>query len=131
MSMLGSFLLPFRHLTFDHSWIDPVAPHLIIRAFPLQLPQQTPIPLLERFWGRAITFRQPALEDLKAPQERQPIRVQPDRLRGLEHQRPGHEMTQRQRVDLLDYTRWGLAPQMRRLGRPPWVLVGLLLVIYQ
>ena len=40
-------------------------------------------------------------------------------------------MTQRQRIDLLDHTRWGLAPQMRRLGRPPRVLVGLLLVIDQ
>ena len=81
--MLGPFLLPFRHLTLDHSRIDPVAPHLTIRAFPLQLPQQPSIPLLERFRSRAVTFRQPALEDLKVPQERQPIRVQPDRLRGL------------------------------------------------
>ena len=37
-------------------------------------------------------------------------------------------MAQRQRIDLLDHPRRRLAPQLRRLGRPPWVLVGLLLV---
>ena len=26
--MLGSFLLPFRHLSLDHPWIDPVATRL-------------------------------------------------------------------------------------------------------
>src|SRR5271166_5448718 len=71
--MLGSFLLPFRHLAFDNSRIDPVPPHLIIGALRLQLPQQTLIPLLQRLGSRAIAFRQPALEDLEAPQKRQPI----------------------------------------------------------
>jgi len=40
-------------------------------------------------------------------------------------------MTQCQRIDLLDHTGRRLAPQVRRLGRPPRVLVGLLLVIDQ
>ncbi len=51
------------------------------------------------------------------------------RLGGLEHQRPNHEMTQRQRLNLLNHSRWRLAPQLRRLGRPPRVLMGLLLVV--
>ena len=81
--MLGSFLLPFRHLTLDHSRIDSVSPHLSsVRS--VAAPTITLIPLLERFRSRAVTFRQPALEDLEAPQEGQPIRVQPDRRRGLD-----------------------------------------------
>src|SRR5512135_2860184 len=126
--MLRSFLLELRHLSLDHPRIDPVAPYLVIRALLLHLPQQPPIPLLEPSRGRAVTFRQPALEDLEAPQEREPIRVEPRRPGRLEHQRPDHEMPQRHRVDLLDHTGWRLAPQVRRLGRSPRVLVGLLLV---
>jgi hypothetical protein len=37
-------------------------------------------------------------------------------------------VAQRQSVDLLDHPGGRLAPQLRRLGRPPRVLVGLLLV---
>ena len=40
-------------------------------------------------------------------------------------------MPQRQRIDLLNHPRRALAPQVRRLGRSPWVLVGLLLVVDQ
>ena len=93
--MLGSFLFPFRHLALDNSRIDPVPPHLIIGALRLQLPQQTLIPLLQRLGSRALTFRQPALEDLEAPQKGQPIRVQAHRRGGLKHQRAGQEMPQR------------------------------------
>ena len=123
--MLRSFLLKFRHLSLNHPGIDPVPPHRIIGALVLHLPEQPLIPRREALGCRAITLRQPTLQDLEAPQERQPIRVQPGRLRRLKQQRPGHEMTQRQGIDLLDHTRRRLAPQMRRLGRTPRVLVGL------
>ena len=124
--MPGTFLLPFRHLSLDHTRIDSVPPR--VGTLQLHLPEQAAIPLRERLRTRAVTFRQPALEDLEAPQERQPIGVQPGRRRRLEHQRPDHEMAQRQRINLLDHPRTRLAPQLRRLGRPPRVLVGLLLV---
>src|SRR5512135_2463564 len=114
-SMLRSFLLELRHLSLDHPRIDPVAPYLVIRALLLHLPQQPPIPLLEPSRGRTVTCRQPALEAPEAPHEREPIRVEPRRPGRLAHQRPDHEMPQRHRVDLLDHTRWRLAPQVRRL----------------
>src|SRR5271157_1727601 len=129
--MLGSFLFPFRHLALDNSWIDAVPPHLVIGALHLQLPQQTSIPLFQRLGSRAITFRQPALENLEAPQKGQPIRVQAHGRGGLKHQRASYEMPQRQRIDLLNHPCRRLAPQVRRLGRSPWVLVGLLLVVDQ
>src|SRR5512135_83345 len=108
--MPRAFLLKFRHLSLDYPGIDPVPPYRIIGTLMLHLPEQALIPRLEASGRRAVTLRQPTLQDLQAPQERQPIRVQPDRPGRLEHQRPGHEMTQRQRVDLLDHTRRGLAP---------------------
>ncbi len=91
-AMLGSFLLPFRHLPLDHPWIDPVPSHRVVSALRLHFPQQPAIPLLEPLWGRAVTFRQPALEDLEAPEKRQPIWVQAYGCGGLNHQRAGHEM---------------------------------------
>src|SRR5512144_3078131 len=127
--MLGSFLLELRHLSLDHPGIDPVPPYRIIGALVLHLPEQALIPRLETLGRRAVALWQPTLQDLEAAQERQPIRVQTDRLGRLEHQRSRHEMTQRQGIDLLDHPRWGLAPQMRRRGRTPRILMRLLLVI--
>ena len=40
-------------------------------------------------------------------------------------------MTQRQRIDLLDHPRRGLASHLCRLGRPPRIMMGLLLIIDQ
>jgi hypothetical protein len=40
-AMFGAFFLPFQYFPFDDSWIDSVAPHLIIRSFTLKLRQQT------------------------------------------------------------------------------------------
>ena len=123
--MLGLFLLPFRHLTLDHSRIDPVAPHLTIRAFPCNSHNN---PRYHCSNASAVELYIPATgtEDLKAPQERQPIRVQLDRLRGFEHQRLGHEMTEGERIDLLDHTRWG--PLRRCAGlvvrRGSWWVFG-------
>ncbi len=104
--MLGSFLLPFRHLSLDHTRINSIAPRL--NALLLHLPEQPAIPLRERLRIRAVTFRQSALENLETPQERQPIRVQAHGPGGLKHQRACHEMPQRQRIDLLDHSRRGL-----------------------
>lgn len=69
MAVLGSLLLPFRHLPFDDSWIDSVPPYFVIGTLPLHLSQQTLIPLLESFGSGAIALWQAALQDLKTPQE--------------------------------------------------------------
>src|SRR4051812_42477658 len=46
MSMLGSFLPPFRHLPLDHPRVDPVAAP--VGALHLHLPEDPPIPRRER-----------------------------------------------------------------------------------
>src|SRR3982751_4273390 len=124
--MLGSFLLPLRHLPFDHPRIDPVASW--VGTLTLHLPEQPPVPRLERFGRLAVAFGEAAFQDLETPRKRQPVRVETDRRGGLEHQRPNDEMTQRQRIEFLDHTRGRLAPKLRRLGRTPWVVVRLLFV---
>ncbi len=68
--MLGTFLIPFRHLSLNHARIDPVPPQL--RPLPLQLPEQAFIPRLERCGRLAVAFRKPAFQDLETPGERQP-----------------------------------------------------------
>ena len=124
--MLGTFLLPFRHLSLDHARIDPIAAR--VGPLPLHLPEQGLIPCLEGCGRRAVAFRHAAFQNLETPGERQSVRIEVHRRGGLEPQRPAHEMAQRQRVDLLDHTRRCLAPQLRRLGRTTRVLVRLLLV---
>jgi len=63
--MMGTFLLPFRHLSLDHTRIDPVAAR--ISPLGLHLPEQPFIPRLERFASLADTFRQSVLQDLETP----------------------------------------------------------------
>src|SRR5271163_1944533 len=130
-AMLGSFFLPFRHLPLDHPWIDSIAPCLIIGSLFLKFPEQTAIPFLERSRRGAVALWQPALEDLEASQEREPIRVKIYCLCRLEHQGSHHEMAQRKRINLLDYARWSLASQLRWFGCTPRVVMGLLLVKHQ
>src|SRR4051794_33070034 len=70
LAMLRSLLLPLGNLPLDHTRIDPVA----TRADPLvlDLPEQPPIPRIESDRRPGVTFRQPALQDLERPGERQP-----------------------------------------------------------
>ena len=73
--MLGTFLLPFRHLSLNHARIDPVPPRL--RPLPLQFPEQAFIPRLERCGRLAVAFRKPAFQDLETLGERQPVGSSP------------------------------------------------------
>ena len=79
--MFGTFLLPFRHLTFDHPWIDPVAPRL--RALSLHFPKQAFVPGLKARGRRGLALGQPTFQDMETSGERQPIRVEVDRRRGV------------------------------------------------
>ena len=125
--MFGSLLFPFGHLLLDDPWIDSIAARFDLLL--LHFPKQTFVPRLKRLGRPRIAFRQTALEDLEAPRKRKSIRVQVN-LRGrFKHQRPNHEMGQRQRVQLLDDARRSFAPQVRRFGRTARVLVSLLLII--
>jgi hypothetical protein len=124
--MVGTFLLPFRHLPLDHARIDSVAAR--VGLFVLHLPEQAAIPRLKRLGRPRVTLGQAAFQDLETPGERQPIRVHAHRGGGLEHQRPDHEMAERQGINLLHHSRWRLAAQLGRLRRTPRILVGLLFV---
>src|SRR3954468_932006 len=73
VSMLRSLLPPFRHLPLDHPWIDLVASR--VGALSLHLPEHAPIPRLERRGRFTVALRKPALQDLKAPRERERVRV--------------------------------------------------------
>src|SRR3954447_22765606 len=43
--VLGTLLLPFRHLSFDHAWFDPIPPR--VGPLPLPLPEHRLIPRRE------------------------------------------------------------------------------------
>jgi hypothetical protein len=72
--MLGTLLLPFRHLSFDHAWIDSIATR--VGPLVLHLPEQGVIPRLEGCGRLPVAFRQAAFQDLEAPGEREPVRIQ-------------------------------------------------------
>ena len=66
--MLGTFLLPFRHLSLDHSRIDPVMAWL--RTLSLYFPEDSFVPTLQLRGCLALALGQPAFQDLKTSRER-------------------------------------------------------------
>ncbi len=133
--MLQSFLLEFRHLSLDHPGIDPVAPHLIIGALPLQLPEQALIPRLQALRCGAGALRQAALTSgsgsspgTTADPGPGPPSPRPGTSAPASRNDParGHRS-----LGSLDHARGSPAPQMRRLGRAPRIVRGLRLVIDQ
>ena len=75
MAMLRPFFRPLGHLLFDHTRIDAVATRF--DALLAEFPEQRFTPLMKRLRRARVAFRQPALQDVEAAGEREPIRVEP------------------------------------------------------
>ncbi len=125
-AVLGSFLIPFRHLPLDDARVDPVAPRF--DPFLLQFPQQARTPLSKRLPCPARALWQTALQDLKTASEREPIDIDTRLIRSLEHQSAGDEVPQRQGIQLLHHPRRRFATQVRWLGGASRIVMRLLLV---
>lgn len=129
MAVFAAFPGPLGHFLFDHTGVDAVATGL--GAFLAEFPEKGLTPLGEGLFGAGVALRQAALQDVKAPGEREPIGIELFAPGGFKHQGPDHEMSQRQGIHFLNHPGRGFAADVRRLGGPTRVLMGLLFIEHQ